>query len=170
MPAPLAVVPRPHVKSTPVTSRPPAPAVRVTPVPPPTETPGQLAAVYFSSAATLEQREKIIHDLGEIATPAAGEVLGRIFQVEKRQDLKLSAFEAALDLPDETCREQKFAILQRGVSPAMAQIVRIGALQALAQFDDPRVTPALRTLTRDHDADMRQQAIEMLQERTENPR
>jgi HEAT repeat protein len=51
----------------------------------------------------------------------------------------------------------------------MAQIVRMSALLALAQFDDPRVTPALRALTKDHDAAVRQQAIELLQERAENP-
>lgn len=133
------------------------------------EGPYELEARYFSKDVTTEERGEIIHALGSIATPAAGEVLRRIFQLEKRQELKLDAFEAAFDLPDATCREQKFAVLQYGVSAAMPSPLRMGAVLALGQFDDPRVTPALRALAKDRDPEVREQALELLRERAENP-
>ncbi len=134
------------------------------------QTPLELETRYFSGLPTPEERGEIIRALGSLATPAAAEVLGRIFQLEKRQELRLDAFEAAFNLPDDTCREQKFAILQRGVSPAMSQIIRLGAIHALADFDDPRVTAALRALTKDRDAEVRKQAVELLKDRAGIPK
>ena len=68
------------------------------------------------------------------------------------------------DLPDETCREQKFALLQRALGPSMAPVIRLGALQSLADFNDPRVPAVLQSLAADRDPILRQHAAELLQE------
>jgi HEAT repeat protein len=163
--ATLAPTPiRAPVQSRTLATPAPAPAARRG------QSPAELEALYFSSKPSLAERGEIIRALGELATPAAGQVLGRIFEREKRQDLKMDAFAAAYELPDDTCREQKFAVLQQAVSPAMSEIVRIGAVQALAEFDDPRVTQALRALTKDANRNVREQALELLAERADAPR
>jgi HEAT repeat protein len=76
----------------------------------------------------------------------------------------MEAFGTAYDLPDETCREQKFALLRKAVAADKPQLIRLSALQSLADYDDPRVAAALRALTADRDQTVRQLATERLRE------
>lgn len=131
---------------------------------PPEESPATLERRYFDKSTSAEQRSEIVQAIGTVATPAAAETLGRIFDTERRMEARMEALQVLYDLPDETCREQKFTTLQHAIAPGMSRIMRLSALQSMADFDDPRVPAVLRALSKDRDGDVRKQATELLRD------
>jgi hypothetical protein len=124
-----------------------------------------LEARFFAPGLSVGERSDIIQQLGAIATPPAADALVRIFDREKRMETRMEAFQVAYDLPDDTCREQKFTLLKKGVAPDKVQFIRLGAIQSLNDYDDPRVPEILRALAHDGDAEVRKLATELLRDR-----
>lgn len=160
--APTTPAPAPAARRAPATATPITRIEAIRPAATPAPPVKSLEARYFAGAPTPEQREEVIRELGALGTPAAAEVLVRIFAAEKRLETRMAAFEVIFDLPDETCREQKFRLLQRGLAPDMAQTIRLGMVQMLTDFGDPRAPGLLRAAAADRDPAVRRAAAEAL--------
>lgn len=124
-----------------------------------------LESRFFTAGTSVAERSEIIQQLGAIGTPPAANALIHIFDREKRLETRMEAFQVAYDLPDDTCREQKFALMKKAVASDKVQLIRLSALESLNDYDDPRVLEVLRALARDGDAEIRTLAAEHLRER-----
>jgi hypothetical protein len=170
LPSPATPLPTPFSKPTPAApatpvavSKPIAPAIPSTPND--QLTVAELENRFFRPGLPVSERSEIIQLLGAIATPPAADALVHIFEREKRMETRMEAFQVAYDLPDDTCREQKFTLLKKAVAPDKVQFIRLGAVQSLSDYDDPRVPALLQTLAQDKDAEVRKVAAEQLRER-----
>ena len=105
----------------------------------------------------------LIRALGEFQTVASAGVLARIFAREKRLDAKMKVLEVMADNREETCREVKLSILCAGVADTQSRQVRLAALGALLDVDDPRLPRILQKMAADRDPLIRSEAAEALQ-------
>jgi hypothetical protein len=146
-----------------------APEITATPMPlPRSEAPrlpnnvAELDARFHARSATPKERDEIIQTLGRLGAPQALPTLRRIFEEEKRLELRMRVLEVAADLPTEPGRWELFA---RATEARQPVVMRLSAMQTLADSEDPRVRPLLQQLARDPSADIRENAARILKER-----
>jgi HEAT repeat protein len=122
-----------------------------------------LEARYYLPSTRPAERVNLIRALGEFQTVASAGVLARIFAREKRLDAKMKVLEVMADNREETCREVKLSILCAGVADTQSRQVRLAALGALLDVDDPRLPRILQKMAADRDPLIRSEAAEALQ-------
>ena len=123
-----------------------------------------LNARFHSRSATPEDRDEIIQTLGRLDPPQALPALRRIFEEEKRLELRMRVLEVAGDLPADGA-PGRWELFARATEASQPVVMRLSAMQTLADFDDPRVVPLLQQLTRDANASIRENAARILKER-----
>jgi hypothetical protein len=164
-----AATPLPWVADPPPES---APAIVATPpqLPVQSEAPSlpdnaaDLNVRFHARSATPEERDEIIKTLGRLDPPQALPALRRIFEEEKRLELRMRVLEVAGDLPADAA-PGRWELFARATEARQPVVIRLGAMQTLTDFDDPRVVPLLQQLTRDSNASIRENATRILQER-----
>lgn len=129
--------------------------------------PRALEKLYAQTGSTLEMREQIISQLGEIPSRESMDVLGRLFRREMRQELRLAILGTAVGMEDEKLLDAKLQLLSAAVAPSVPGIVRQVALSSLTEIEDSRVAPLIRGLLRDKDPEIRSVAAEALRELAE---
>jgi hypothetical protein len=157
----------PASPATPATAKPPVTA------PVPRATPGK-SSHPAEEAAALEReyvanpdfsaRVETIYKLTDAGTPEAIASLGRLFQMEKDNDLKTEILDSLFDIDGQD--NNKAALLGFAVSPSQPKEVRESAIDALEDIDAKYALPILQGLLADPDEEIRdaaKDAIEMLQ-------
>jgi hypothetical protein len=156
--------PLPARSSQPVAPDIPEPAGRPVAVAETSPGPRALEQRYALLSSGPETRQEIIKELGEISSSEAVDVLSRLFQREKREELKLEILGAIGGLDDDKFLEPKLSFFARAISPPYPRLVRQVAINTLGEIDDPRVMVLLRTLRSDGDPQIRTFAAEVLRE------
>jgi HEAT repeat protein len=126
--------------------------------------PRALEERYALASSGPEARQEIIQALGEISSPEAVDVLSRLFQREKREELKMAILEAIGGLDDDKVLEPKLSFFARAISPPYPRLGREVAITTLGDIEDPRVIVLLRNLGSDNDPQIRTLAAEMLRD------
>ena len=129
-----------------------------------TSDPRVLEQRYLLRSSVPEVRQEIIRALGEIKSRESVEVLSRLFQRERREELKLDILGTIGDLDDDKMLEPKLAFLFRAVTSTHARLVREVAISTLADIDDRRVIALLQSLQSDGDLEIRSFAAEVLRD------
>jgi len=155
-----------HVAATPppvasITAHWTPPTVQATEM---TSDPRLLEQQYLLRSSLPEVRQEIIRALGEIKSRESVEVLSRLFQRERREELKIDILGTIGDLDDDKMLEPKLAFLFRAVTPMHARLVREVAISTLADIDDRRVIALLESLQSDGDLEIRNFAAEILRD------
>jgi HEAT repeat protein len=148
------------------------PHLHVLPLPPPDphalpDNPPELEALYFVEGTPPARRIEIVRALGHVDSTESAAVLGRIFEHDKRMETRMEVVQAASDFASPATHAGKLAILTRAVAPTQPQIMRLNALQALADFDDPSVPALLKTLSTDSSSAIREAADGALKARAQ---
>lgn len=123
-----------------------------------------LEARYFGSRATPEEREAIVTLMARLDSQRAVPTLGRIFDRETRMELRLKVLEVAADISDDTSREGRWMLFSRAAAATQPVVVRLSAMQSLADMEDPRAPAVLKAMTTDSNAMIRENARRMLEE------
>ncbi len=123
-----------------------------------------LNARFHARAATPEERDEIIKTLGRLDPPQALPALRRIFEEEKRLELRMRVLEVAGDLPADGA-PGRWELFARATEASQPVVMRLSAMQTVADFDDPRVVPLLQQLKRDANASIRENAARILKAR-----
>jgi hypothetical protein len=131
-------------------------------------------------AATLENayitnpdfnsRVEQIYKLTDAGTPEAIASLGRLFHMEKDNDLKTEIMDSLFDIDGQD--ERKAALLSAGAGADQPKEVRQSAIDGLEDIDSKYALPILQALLGDPDEDIRdaaKDAIEMLQTQQATP-
>lgn len=124
-----------------------------------------LDARFHSRTTTAEQRDEIIQTLGRLEAPQALPFLRRIFEEEKRLDLRMRVLEVTGDLPTDAAAPGRWELFARATEARQPVVMRLSAMQTLADSEDPRAGPLLQQLARDPNASIRENAARILKER-----
>lgn len=154
------VVEPPAQETIPEDSTPPAAAA---------ETPEEIASLQqkFLNARNSDERQDIVHEIGELNTTQAMAVLGRLLQIEREADVKLDILGTIEGMEVENAT--KISILAGAVRPEQPEDVREFAIDALANLDEPGAVQILQGLTNDRNSAIRDAAKEALQSNMEGP-
>lgn len=127
-----------------------------------------LERLYFTAGTPPEQRREIIQSLGRDEDSARSlTLLQRIFDQEKRLELRQQVLETAAELESPSSEAAKWNLFTRAATARQPLLVRLSALQTLSLFQDARVAPLLEQYSRDVHPEIRTQAARMLREITE---
>jgi hypothetical protein len=184
---PAPTLPEPSAKSEPaktsstIAPAPSEPAAKSAPPPQPfapaTPMPAGSAA---QVAATLENayitnpdfnsRVEQIYKLTDAGTPQAIASLGRLFHMERDNDLKTEILDSLFDIDGQD--ERKAALFAAGAGADQPKEVRQSAIDGLEDIEPKYALPILQALVGDPDEDIRdaaKDAIEMLQAQQPTP-
>src|SRR4051794_11040030 len=89
---------------------------------------GSLERRYFSGKSTVGDREAVIQMLGRLEVTQSLPTLGRIFERERRMELKMKVLEVTADQTGENAKEGRWAIFSRASSASQPVIVRLSAM------------------------------------------
>jgi HEAT repeat protein len=128
------------------------------------ETAISLQQKFLSTSDALE-RKNIIHALGDLDTDDAMDIICRLFQVEREEEVKVDMLETIEQMEVESGR--KIPIMAAAIQPDQPQEVRETGIDVLADFDEPGATQLLQNLLNDPNPDIREAAKEALQSATE---
>lgn len=149
------------------TARPPATVTNTGATPARSSNPAEEAAALerqYISNPDFSARVETIYKLTDAGTPEAIASLGRLFQMEKDNDLKTEILDSLFDIDGQD--NNKAAILAFAVSSTQPKEVRESAIDALEDIDAKYALPILQGLLADPDEEIRdaaKDAIEMLQ-------
>jgi HEAT repeat protein len=121
----------------------------------------------FLSTSDVNQRKNIVHALGQLDSAEAIDIIYRLFQVERAEEMKLDMLETVEQMEVEDAR--KIPIMAAGIQPDQPQEVRETAIDVLADFTEPVATQLLQNLMNDPNPEIRETAQEALQSNTESP-
>lgn len=121
----------------------------------------------FLATSDVNERKNIIHALGELDSGEAIDIIYRLFQVERAEEMKLDMLETVEEMEVEDAR--KIPIMAAGVQADQPQEVRETAIDVLADFTDPAATQLLQGLMNDANPEIREAATAALQSNTETP-
>lgn len=127
--------------------------------------PSELEARYFAATTLPEERRNIVRALGRSTNPEAGQVLRRVFSRERRFETRMEVLEVVADLPDERSHPVKIALFSEALAPKYPLTMRLSAMQTLSDLEDPQVPGLLRSLLRDSNQEIRENAARILRER-----
>jgi hypothetical protein len=157
--------------AAPATTAKPAAVAPTGTVPPPavttSGTPAQEAAALetaYVSNPDFSARVETIYKLTDSGTPEAIASLGRLFHMEKDNDLKTEILDALFDIDGQD--EKKAALLAAGAGADQPKDVRESAIDGLEDIDAKHALPILQALATDPDEEIRdlaKDAIESLQ-------
>jgi hypothetical protein len=156
-----------HVPQKPtVTSAPQVqPFAQATPMP--SGSPAQVAATLenaYISNPDFSARVEQIYKLTDAGTPEAIASLGRLFHMEKDNDLKVEILDSLFDIDGQD--ERKAALFSAGAGADQPKEVRQSSIDGLEDIDSKYALPILQALLGDPDEEIRdaaKDAIEMLQ-------
>ncbi len=149
------------------TAKPSATATNTGPTPARSANPAEEAAALerqYISNPDFSSRVETIYKLTDAGTPEAIASLGRLFQMEKDNDLKTEILDSLFDIDGQD--NNKAAILAFAVTSGQPKEVRESAIDALEDIDAKYALPILQGLLADPDEEIRdaaKDAIEMLQ-------
>lgn len=136
----------------------PAPAPfppKLIPQAPPEESVAQIVNGY-QNKTDYSERVQQIYKLSDIGSAEAIVALGRLFQAEKDNDLKIEILDSMFDI--DGLEDRKAALLGAGASADQPKEVRESAIDGLTDLDPKFSIPILNALVSDPDEDIRELA------------
>jgi HEAT repeat protein len=164
--------PAPSAAKPSETSAPKSTAVAPT-APAPASDAAQVAATLenaYISNPDFNSRVEQIYKLTDAGTPEAIASLGRLFHMEKDNDLKVEILDSLFDIDGQD--ERKAALLSAGAGADQPKEVRESAIDGLEDIEPKYALPILQALLGDPDEDIRdaaKDAIETLQSQQATP-
>jgi HEAT repeat protein len=163
--------PAPMLESTPAATATSVPAVEANPkesLAPGRESSTETAISLqqkFLSTSDINERENIVHYLGELHSAEAIDIIYRLFQLERAEEVKLDMLGTVERMEIEDAH--KIPIMATALQPDQPQEVRETGIDVLADFTDPGAIQLLQNLMNDPNPDIREAAKEALQDATE---
>lgn len=124
----------------------------------------QMLETDYINKPDFSERVRIIYKLADSGTPEALASLGRIFHMEKDEDLKVEVLDSLFDIDGQD--QSKAALLAQGAGPDQHRDVRESAIDGLTDIDPQIALPILKALANDPDPEIRElvrDAIEQVQ-------
>lgn len=125
------------------------------------ETPAQVEQAY-KAHPEFSDRVQYIYQLSDMGTAEALAALGRIFHVEKDDELKVEVLNSLFSI--DGLDDKKAVLASVGVSAHLAKDVRLAAIDALADIAAEHSLPILKTLVSDPDEDVRDSAKDTIEQ------
>jgi HEAT repeat protein len=129
-------------------------------------TPAQLAQL-LRTGVEPEERGEVVDELWTLATPEAVEILRQHFHIERDPDVKADIVAGLVDEQKPETHEVRFGILATALAATQPLEVRLTAVSILVEFDDARSVALLQNLLQDRDEEIREAAMEAIEERRE---
>ena len=120
---------------------------------------------YGSQRATIERRGEIIGELAQLDTAPGMEALRRLFDRERREELRLGIVSAIGAMENEQLLTAKLDFFSRATEPKTPRLIREVSAIALSELDDPGAEALLRRLQSDPDAELRATVRQLLRDR-----
>jgi HEAT repeat protein len=120
---------------------------------------------YAVRTATIERRGEIIREIAQLETAQGISALRRLFDRERREELRLEIVSAVGAIENEQLLPAKLQFFSRATEPQTPRLLREVSAIALSELDDPRAEALLRGLQSDPDAELRATVRQLLDER-----